>query len=118
MKKFIILTAMFLLGVYSMSASRQAIYLSCHNNKVSGEKEHSNRAPMHLPIHVVYDSDTKVIEVKGSESLGAEIYIYDEAGIVEDYSAYLNATFYILKPGTHVILIKGDGWEAEGMIEL
>lgn len=118
MKKLIILTAMFLLGIYSMSASRQAIYLSCHNKRVSGEKKHSNRAPMHLPIHVVYDSDANVIEVKGSESLGAEIYIYDGAGIVEDYSAYLNATFYILKPGTHVILIKGDGWEAEGMIEL
>lgn len=118
MKKLIILTAMFMLGVYSMSASRQAIYLSCHNDRVSGEKKHSNRAPMHQPIHVVYDSDANVIEVKGSESLEAEIYIYDEAGIVEDYSAYLNATFYILKPGTHVILIKGDGWEAEGMLEL
>ena len=118
MKKFIILAAMLLLGVHSINAARRAVYLSFSNNGMSGKKWKTNRAPMHLPIHVVYDSDANVIEVKGSESLGAEIYIYDEAGIVEDYSANLNTTFYVLKPGTHVVLVKGDGWEAEGMIEL
>lgn len=109
---------MLLLGVHSIHAARRAVFLSFSNNGLSGKKGNANRAPMHPPVNVVYDSDANVIEVKGSESLGAEIYIYDKAGIVEDYSAYLNATFYILKPGTHVILIKGEGWEAEGMIEL
>lgn len=118
MKKIIILVAMLLLGVHSINAARRAVYLSFSNNGLSGKKGNANRAPMHLPVNVVYDSDAKVIEVKGSESLGAEIYIYDEAGIVEDYSVNLNTAFYVLKPGTHIVLIKGDGWEAEGMIEL
>ena len=86
MKKIIILVAMLLLGVHSINAARRAVYLSFSNNGLSGKKKgNANRAPMHLPVNVVYDSDAKVIEVKGSESLGAEIYIYDEAGIVEDY---------------------------------
>ena len=118
MKKIIILVAMLLLGVNSINAARRAVYLSFSNNGLSGKKGNANRAPMHLPVNVVYDSDARVIEVNGSELLDAEIYIYDASGIVEDYSANLNTTFYVLKPGIHIVLIKGVGWEAEVMIEL
>ena len=73
MKKIIILVAMLLLGVHSINAARRAVYLSFSNNGLSGKKGNANRAPMHLPVNVVYDSDARVIEVNGSELLDAEI---------------------------------------------
>ena len=63
MKKIIILVAMLLLGVNSINAARRAVYLSFSNNGLSGKKGHANRAPMHLPVNVVYDSDASIATI-------------------------------------------------------
>lgn len=63
MKKIIILVAMLLLGVNSINAARRAVYLSFSNNGLSGKKENANRAPMHLPVNVVYDSDASIATI-------------------------------------------------------
>lgn len=63
MKKIIILVAMLLLGVNSINAARRAVYLSFSNNGLSGKKGNANRAPMHLPVNVVYDSDASIATI-------------------------------------------------------
>lgn len=63
MKKIIILVAMLLLGVNSINAARRAVYLSFSNNGFSGKKGNANRAPMHLPVNVVYDSDASIATI-------------------------------------------------------
>ena len=63
MKKIIILVAMLLLGVHSINAARRAVYLSFSNNGLSGKKGNANRAPMHLPVNVVYDSDASIATI-------------------------------------------------------
>ena len=63
MKKIIILVAMLLLGVNSINAARRAVYLSFSSNGLSGKKGNANRAPMHLPVNVVYDSDASIATI-------------------------------------------------------
>ena len=63
MIKIIILVAMLLLGVHSINAARRAVYLSFCNNGLSGKKGNANRAPMHLPVNVVYDSDASIATI-------------------------------------------------------
>lgn len=63
MKKIIILVAMLLLGVNSINAARRAVYLSFSNNGLFGKKGNANRAPMHLPVNVVYDSDASIATI-------------------------------------------------------
>lgn len=116
-KKFLIICMLFLVAQTSFAAKHFVRMYYQHRN-LSGKTVHVNRAPMRIPIDVVYDSDTNILEIIGPESLQAEIYIYDMSGTLEDYSLSLNSVFYMLKPGTHVILIKGNGWEAEGTLEL
>ena len=33
--------------------------------------------PIHIDIEVYYDSDTRTIEVKGSENYDAEVFLYN-----------------------------------------
>ena len=73
---------------------------------------------MRLPIEVVYDSDTHKIEVIGDESMDAEVFLYDANGSLENYSSLLNTEFTVLTPGIYNIQIQGDGWYAEGEIEI
>lgn len=115
--KVILLSMMFLMA-HTAFAERHCLRMYYQHRNLSGKTTRPNRAPMRIPIDVVYDSDANMLEIKGPESLQAEIYIYDMSGALENYSAILNTDFYALKPGAHVILIKGDGWEAEGTLEL
>ena len=79
---------------------------------------YTNRAPMRLPIEVVYDSDTHKIEVIGDESMEAEVFLYNANGSLENYSSLLNTEFTVLTPGIYIIQIEGEGWYAEGEIEI
>lgn len=77
-----------------------------------------NRAPMRLPVYVSYDTETGIIDVRGSESLDGEVYLCDADGVVKDYSPTINTSFEVASNGFYIIYIEGDGWYAEGIIEM
>ena len=114
MKKIALLIGLALTFAPTISAERQDVSMK-HQRKSTPDKNTGyNRAPLHLPIDVVFDTDTQTLEVTGDESMDAEVYIYNSDGALEDYSSTINANFVITIPGDHLIHIEGDGWYSDG----
>ena len=76
------------------------------------------RTPMHMPIEVIYDSDTQYVYVECNGDVDAEVYLYDASGNVEGYSSTIDASFYVPAQGSYTIIINSDGWSAEGSFEI
>ena len=45
-------------------------------------------------------------------------HVYNINGTLESYSPILNTDFTVLNLGTYSIQIQGDGWYAEGEVEI
>lgn len=118
MKKAIILAGLLLGMAHTVFATQWGVFMEFHRKSNPGKNMSVNRAPMRLPISVVYDSDTHQIEVTGDESMDAEVFLYNTNGTLENYSSTLNTNFTVLIPGTYFIQIQGDGWYAEGEVEM
>ena len=118
MKKLIILAALLLGMAHTAFAKQQGVFMQFHRRLNPENTRDVNRAPMRLPIEVVYDSDTHKIEVIGDESMEAEVFMYNANGDLENYSSSLNSKFTVLTPGIYIIQIEGEGWYAEGEIEV
>ncbi len=117
MKKFIIFAIMFMALSHYSFAEQRDVFLEFHKKNNSGNNG-INRAPIRLPIQVSYDSDTNVVEVSGNETLEGEVFLYTINGTLDAYSSTLNTTFSIQNPNTYVIIIQGNGWYAEGEIDV
>ena len=118
MKKMIFIAGLLLSMALTAFAEQQGVFMQFHR-KINPENSRDvNRAPMRLPIEVVYDSDTHKIEVIGDESMEAEVSLYNANGSLENYSSLLNTEFTVLTPGIYIIQIEGEGWYAEGKIEI
>ena len=118
MKKIILLFLMAVaMTTYTFSA-RRALPLHTHQSDSSKELTEEDRNPIYLPIAVYFDSDTNLLEVScDDDNIQAEVYVYDESGSVEFYSPYMNVVLTLTPSETHSILIKGDGWEGEAVIQ-
>ena len=118
MRKKIILVGLLLVMAYSAFAEQRGVFMEIHRKSIPEKNLEVNRAPMRLPIEVMYDSDTHTITVTGNDSIEAEVFLYNANGNLEDYSSSLSTNFTVLTSGAYVILIQGDGWYAEGEIEV
>lgn len=118
MKKLIILATLLLGMAHAAFAEKRGVLMEIHYRSVPGKNMSVNRAPMRLPIEVVYDSDTHKIKVTGNESMDAEVFQYNANGDLANYSSSLNTEFTVLTPGIYIIQIQGDGWYAEGEVEM
>lgn len=118
MKKVIILAGLLLVMAHTAFAEQRGVLMEFHRKNNSDKNSEVNRSLMRLPIEVVYDSDTHIIKVIGNESLEAEVFLYNANGTLENYSLTVNTDFTVLIPGTYIIQIQGDGWYAEGEIEI
>lgn len=99
-------------------AEQYDIYLEMHQRSNHENDTKVNRAPMLLPIEAVYDSDNHIIKVIGNDSLETEIFLFDSDGSVEGHSSTLNTEIPVMSSGSHTIQIQGDGWYAEGEIDV
>lgn len=86
-----------------------------YNRKDNSEK--TLRAPMRINIEVFYDTETHIVEVCGDNEMDAEVYLYNAAGDVVDYSPIVNAEFSITVSGSYTIRIESESWYAIGIIE-
>lgn len=118
MKKLIIMAALLLGMAHTAFSEQRGVLMEIHYRSVPGKNLSVNRAPMRLPIEVVYDSDTHKIEVTGGESMDAEVFLYNSNGALENSSSSLNCEFMVLTLGTYIIRIQADAWYAEGEIEV
>lgn len=118
MKKTIILLGLLLVMSYTAFAEQRGIFMNLHGDINPNKDTEVNRTPMKQPIMVIYDSDVHKIEVIGNESLEAEVFFYNMNGTLEGYSPILNTDFMVLNSGTYSIQIQGNGWYAEGEVEI
>ena len=119
MKKVIILVVLLLTTMaHTAFAEQRGVFMEFHRKINPGKNMQVNRAPMRMPIEVVYDSDTHNIKVTGEKGIEAEVFLYNANGVLESHSSTLNAEFSVLESGTYVILIQGEGWYAEGEIQM
>lgn len=118
LKNIIILVGLLLAIVPTAFAEQRGVFMDFHRKINPGKNMQVNRAPMRLPIEVVYDSDTHNIKVTGEKGIEAEVFLYNVNGTLESHSSTLNAEFSVLESDTYTILIQGDGWYAEGEIEM
>ena len=115
MKKLILLILMATAMSTLVFGERTPLPIHTHQTGTSGPDREKERVPIHLPIAVYYDSVTNLIEVWcDNDNIQAEVFIYDEAGALVTYSPYMNVTLQLTSTTNGSILIKGDGWEAEG----
>lgn len=118
MKKFIISTMLLLTLSITAAAEECRVSMEFHRENAQQITGRINRAPMRIPIDVMYDSDMHTIEIVGNDVIEAQVYLYTSTGDIVDYSASVNTVFYIPTPGIYVILIQGDSWYAEGEVEM
>lgn len=119
MKKVIILMVLLLTTMaHTVFAEQRGVFMEFHRKINPGKNMQVNRAPMRMPIEVVYDSDTHNIKVTGDTGIEAEVFLYNVNGTLESHSSTLNTEFSVLESGTYVILIQGECWYAEGEIEM
>lgn len=117
MKKIILLFLMAIAMTSSAFSEQKSIVFLTHQTNSSKDNLEVDRNPINLPIAVYYDFDTNILEVWcDNDNIQAEVYVYDESGNVEAYSAYMNVALQLTSSSVHSILIIGDGWEAEGNI--
>lgn len=119
MKKVIILMVLLLTTMaHTAFAEQRGVFMEFHRKINPGKNMQVNRAPMRMPIEVVYDSDTHNIKVTGDTGIEAEVFLYNVNRTLESHSSTLNTEFSVLESGTYVILIQGECWYAEGEIEM
>lgn len=118
LKRTIILVGLLLAIVPAAFAEQRGVFMEFHRKINPGKNMQVNRAPMRMPIEVVYDSDTHNIKVTGEKGIEAEVFLYNVNGTLESHSSTLNAEFSVLESDTYTILIQGEGWYAEGEIEM
>lgn len=109
---------MLLAMAHTAFAEQREAFMEFHRKNIPEKKMEANPALMPLPIEVIYDSDTHKIEVIGDDSTEAEVHLYNANGTLEEHSSSLNTNFMVLAPGTYIIQIQGNGWHAEGEIEV
>ena len=118
LKRTIILVGLLLTIVPTVFAEQRGVFMEFHRKINPGKNMQVNRAPMHLPIEVVYDTDSHKIQVIGDELTEAEVFLYNADGTLESSSSKLNTDFTGLTSGIYSILIQGKEWYAKGEIEI
>lgn len=76
-----------------------------------------NRSPLYLPIEVIYDSESSIVEVSCYSDLDGEVSVYDKTGNLEDYAPSLNAFLNVTSEGPHTLVIEGETFIGYGTIE-
>ncbi len=118
MKKILlILTALIVSYITPLTVNCENIPINIHRETDPDKNTSFDRAPMRLPIEVIFNADSNTIEVKAPEYLEGEVYIQDSMFNLEAYSPTLNVLLQVSNRGPYTITIKGMGWYATGVIE-
>ena len=118
MKRLLILLELLCAMTQATFAKKEGVFMEYNRKSIPEKNTSVNRIPMSQPIEVTYDTDIHKIEVKGSETMEAEVFLYDINGNLINSSSSLNTNFEITASGTYIIEIHGYEWDAEGVFEV
>lgn len=114
-KLFLIITVTFT-TVFSSFAEDERVPVTIHKEDCNTKKMTPDRAPMRIPVDVYYNIENRVIKVEGSETIDAEVYLYNKYEELVDYSSTINAEFQLTMPGEYTVLIQSEYWYAEAVV--
>ena len=118
MKKFLLLIGVLISIALQASASKTEVYMEYRKSGRSTQSTTVRRAPMQLPIEVVFDSENRQVEISCNDDLEAQVYLCEENGNILDYSSCLNSVLNVPDnySGVLIIRIESDDWIATGEI--
>lgn len=115
MKKIILFLFMAISIAITASADPVPVPKETHEIEDPNNDYGPDRSPINLPIKILYDAATNIVEVWcDDDNISGEVFIYNEAGALEEYSAYMNVEIELTNKGGHCIIIRGDYWESIG----
>lgn len=120
MKKFVLMICLLLSIPIQLVSAKERASLSIFTKGDVTKNTTVKRAPMSLPIEVIFDETTRTIEVISEEEIEAEVYIKSEDGDILGYSSCLNTALIVPSDfiGILTISIECDEWTAVGEIEI
>lgn len=118
MKSRIVIVCAMLALALSALAEERPVFMEFFLKTNPGPQTQVNRVPPKNSIGVFYDSDSHILSINGDEALNAEVYLYNQNGSLVDYSSSINVFFKIPSSGIYRLSINGDGWHAEGYVEI
>lgn len=120
MKKYLLLIGVIISISIQAFASQSAVYMDFTKRGRSDNATTVRPSPMLSPIDVLYDNETKQIEVVSDEELVAQVFLCDENGNTVDYSPCINVVLDAPSNynGLIFIRIEGEDWIATGKIAL
>lgn len=116
MKKLIWIIAVIFTTTLTSFADDEKVLININKNEKHTDNPKWDRAPMRIPVEVYYNSENKVIRVEGSETVEAEVFLYNKYEELTDYSSTINAEFQLTLPGEYTILIQNENWYGEAIV--
>lgn len=118
MKKLLLLIGVLISIALQTSASKTEVYMEYRKYGRSTQSTTVRRTPMQLPVEVIFDSETRQIEISCDDDLDAQVYLCDENGNILDYSSCLNTVLNVPDnySGVLIIRIEGEDWISTGEI--
>lgn len=120
MKKFVFLIGVIISVVCQMNLMAKTVSMTVHRKGNVDRSTTVNRGPIHLPIDVEYDNETRQITVSGDVDMEVQVYLCDLSGNTLDYSSCLNTVFDVPEACTETLIIRieAEDWIAEGEVPL
>jgi len=120
MKKAILLIGVLISIVIQAYAAKDTIHMHLQRRGASTPNTTVCRTPMRLPLEVVYDSETRQVEVTGDEETIAQVFLCDANGNTLDYSSSVNTVLNVPDgySGLVILRIESEDWIAVGEIEI
>ncbi|MBD5257454.1 MAG: hypothetical protein HDS52_02025 [Barnesiella sp.] len=116
MKKLFLTLTLLLFHIFIASAEEVKVPITIDKGNTSSGNKDWNRAPARSIVDIYYDTDTHAITVIGRECIEAEIFLYDNSGMLVDYSSEINVVFTVITPGDYTISIVSEDWSGVGII--
>lgn len=119
MKKFLsLLAALFIIECFQAHAEKRSVVLERYLTGHVDRSKTVRRSPMQIPLDVIYDDESRQIEICGVEEMDIQVYLYDEKENPIAYSSTINSTLDIPDGYSGIISIKieGESWIATGII--
>ena len=120
MKKTILLIGVLISIVIQAYAVKENVPVRLQRNGNTTPSTTVRRTPTHLPLEVVYDDESRQVEITGDEETVAQIYLCDESGNTLDYSSSVNTVLNVPDgySGLVILRIESEDWIAVGEIEI
>ena len=115
-KLFLIITVIFTTMSSSFAKDEKVPVVINKEEQTSNNNNTWNRAPMRIPVDVYYNTENRVIKVEGSETIDAEVYLYNKYEELVDYSSTINAEFQLTMLGEYTVHIQSEYWYAEAVV--